>query len=84
MAIRLKKREILLLDNEGNQTDIWGEIAIKSPYVALGYWRKPDLTKAVFSEASEEDTQRIYRTGDLGRLRADGSLYFIGRKDKSS
>ena len=73
--------EILLLDSEGNQTDIWGEIAITSPYLALGYWRRPDLTKAAFIEDREGNHQRLYRTGDLGRLREDGSLEFIGRKD---
>jgi amino acid adenylation domain-containing protein len=73
--------EILLLDGEGNPTDIYGEIAIKSSHVALGYWRKPELTKAVFLETFEENNTRIYRTGDLGRLRADGAIEFLGRKD---
>jgi amino acid adenylation domain-containing protein len=72
--------EILLLDSDGNCTNIIGEIAIKSPHIALGYWRKPELTDAVFL-SDGTGNGRIYRTGDLGRLQSDGSLQFLGRKD---
>jgi amino acid adenylation domain-containing protein len=73
--------EILLLDVNGKPTDILGEIAIKSPHIALGYWRKPELTAKVFLTDTNNPNYRIYRTGDWGRLRADGSLEFLGRKD---
>ncbi|MEA5552827.1 amino acid adenylation domain-containing protein [Anabaena cylindrica UHCC 0172] len=72
--------EILLLDDEGKQTDIYGEIAIRSPHVALGYWQKPELTKAVFLDDTHGN-KRIYRTGDLGRLTANGAIECLGRKD---
>jgi amino acid adenylation domain-containing protein len=70
--------EISLLDETGEETEIYGEITIKSAHVALGYWRQKPLTDAVFFA---EATQRRYRMGDLGRLRAEGSLEFVGRKD---
>ncbi|MCF4968772.1 non-ribosomal peptide synthetase [Nostoc sp. CMAA1605] len=73
--------EIILLDDAGNQTDICGEIAIKSHHVALGYWQKPELTKAVFFDDPQGSKKRIYRTGDLGRLRANGIIECLGRKD---
>jgi len=73
----LSETEIVLLDDTGVETDIYGEIAIKSPYLALGYWQQPELTQAVFlSEGG-----RIYRSGDMGRLLPNGSLEFVGRKD---
>jgi amino acid adenylation domain-containing protein len=75
----VEETEILLLNEAGEETDIYGEIAIKSPYIALGYWQKPEITQAVF--VTDEDNQRLYRTGDMGRLRADGSIEFVGRKD---
>ena len=42
--------EVLLLDENGEEVgnDHMGEIAVKSRYLALGYWRKPELTHAVF------------------------------------
>jgi amino acid adenylation domain-containing protein len=73
--------KILLLDSKGIPTDLVGEIAIESPHVALGYWRKPELTSAAFASDLENSNCRIYRTGDWGRWRADGSLEFLGRKD---
>ena len=73
--------EILLFDQAGNSTDIIGEIAIRSPHIALGYWRKPELTSAVFLPDPTGGDRRIYRTGDWGRFRLDGSLEFLGRKD---
>ncbi|MEN8216499.1 MAG: condensation domain-containing protein, partial [Pseudomonadota bacterium] len=44
----LEETEILLLDETGVETDIYGEIAIISPYIARGYWQQPELTEAVF------------------------------------
>jgi len=73
--------EILLFDKAGNSTDIIGEIAIRSPHIALGYWRKPELSAAVFLPDPTGGERRIYRTGDWGRFRLDGSLEFLGRKD---
>jgi amino acid adenylation domain-containing protein len=75
--------EILVLDDGGNtlQRDHVGEIALKSRYVALGYWRNPYLTRAVFSPDPAGGEERIYRTGDQGLMRPDGCLEYLGRKD---
>ena len=73
--------EILLLDEAGERTEIYGEIGIRSDHLALGYWQKPEMTKAAYFPDLEGGTRRIYRTGDMGRLLSDGSIAFTGRKD---
>jgi amino acid adenylation domain-containing protein len=73
--------EVTLLNQEGQETEVYGEIAIRSPYVAIGYWQQPELTQRVFDPATEPGRARRYRTGDMGRRRSDGSLEFMGRKD---
>lgn len=75
--------DVLILNEDGSQVpgDGIGEIAVKSCYLALGYWRQPDLTQAVFLPDPAGSDARIYRTGDLGRLLPDGSLEHLGRKD---
>jgi amino acid adenylation domain-containing protein len=70
-----------LLDEEGRDVEMYGEIALESPYVALGYWRRPELTAAAFTDDPQGGAQRVYRTGDLGRRLHDGSIEFLGRKD---
>jgi len=50
-----------------------GEIRIKGPNVMQGYWNLEDETKAVFDEDG------YFKTGDIGRLDADGHLYITGR-----
>src|SRR5712692_1074509 len=75
--------EVLLFDDTGKQAgfnDI-GEIVIKSRYCALGYWRKPDLTRAAFLPDVAGGDERIYRTGDLGCMLPDDCLVHLGRKD---
>jgi len=74
--------EILLLDGNGQQVKPGdtGEIAIRSRYLALGYWRQPELTKKAF-RSDHKDEARTYCTGDLGRLLPDGCLVHLGRKD---
>jgi amino acid adenylation domain-containing protein len=73
--------EILLLNESGEDNQIYGEIAICSQHIALGYWQQPELTQTVFLPAPKGGDRRIYRTGDLGRLKPDGTIEFLGRKD---
>jgi amino acid adenylation domain-containing protein len=55
-----------------------GGIYIRGPGLAEGYLDDPAATAQAFLPAPGG---RRYRTGDLGRLRADGSLEFHGRSD---
>ena len=75
--------DISLLDEEGEEEkcDAIGEIVVKSRYISPGYWRRPDLTREKFFSDPDGGDKRIYYTGDLGRLRSDGLLYHLGRKD---
>lgn len=58
-----------------------GEIAIRSRYLACGYWRQPDLTAQTFVPCPDDPAMRIYRGGDLGRMDARGCLSHLGRMD---
>ena len=73
--------EVLLINEAGQEGEVYGEIAIASPHLALGYLNRPDLTRAAFVEDQEAGGKRTYRTGDMGRLLADGAIEFLGRKD---
>src|SRR5262249_36363079 len=55
-----------------------GEIVVKSPYLALGYWKEPKLTATSFL-TDPADGRHFFRTGDLGRWRKDGTLEHCGR-----
>jgi amino acid adenylation domain-containing protein len=59
-----------------------GEIVVTSRYMALGYWNEPTLTATAFRPSHADPAARVFRTGDLGRLRADGLLEFAGRRDR--
>lgn len=49
-----------------------GEVLVKSPSIMLGYWGRPDLNAEAFVDG-------WFRTGDTGRLDADGTLTLLGR-----
>ena len=76
--------DIVVLD-EGHEVASGevGEIVIRSRYLAQGYWRQPALTASAFRADPSSDGVRSYHTGDLGRLRSDGCLEHLGRKDFS-
>lgn len=75
--------EIILLDEKGSEFSPGevGEIAVKSRYLSPGYWRKPEATEKAFRVETNGDSERIYLTGDLGRMLSDGCLLHLGRKD---
>ncbi|WP_101256733.1 non-ribosomal peptide synthetase [Streptomyces barkulensis] len=60
-----------------------GEILIGGDCLGLGYLGDPERTGAAFVPNPFPDVpgDRLYRTGDLGHYRADGRLYFVGRRD---
>jgi amino acid adenylation domain-containing protein len=60
-----------------------GEIYIRTPFASLGYLNQPELTRQAFVQNpfSEDPGDRVYRTGDLGRVLEDGNFEFLGRRD---
>ncbi|MDH3639699.1 MAG: AMP-binding protein, partial [Gammaproteobacteria bacterium] len=74
---------VVLLDHDGDEVALGevGEIAVHSRFLATGYWGRPDLTRTGFLPNADDPELRLYRTGDLGRLRPDGCLEYLGRRD---
>ncbi|MDB4955273.1 MAG: Amino acid adenylation [Myxococcales bacterium] len=60
-----------------------GEIHIAGIGLARGYLDRPALTAERFvpDPFSPEPGGRLYKTGDLGRWRADGVIEYLGRND---
>ena len=58
-----------------------GEMVVSGDGVALGYWKREDLTAQRFGDDPTRPGARWYRTGDLARWGADGRLEFLGRAD---
>jgi long-chain acyl-CoA synthetase len=54
-----------------------GELALKGPTIAKGYWKNPAATKETFPEI---DGEIWLRTGDLCRMDEDGYFFFYDRK----
>ncbi len=50
-----------------------GEICIRGPHLATGYWQEPEATHAVFQNG-------WFRSGDLATRDAQGFYWFTGRK----
>ena len=56
-----------------------GEVWVAGPSVALGYWRRADVTKEVFkARLAESGEGPFLRTGDLGFVHG-GELFITGR-----
>jgi amino acid adenylation domain-containing protein len=74
--------DILLLDEDNSPVGDGhvGEIAVKSQYIALGYWRHKQLGEMALSESPKDCSLRLYRTGDLGKFGPNNCLYHLGRK----
>ena len=76
--------EVFLLNEDGTLTKDGeiGEICVGGPVLALGYLNAPELTAKSFVIDPRTKEGIIYKTGDLGRMAADGNLEFHGRKDR--
>lgn len=74
--------ELLVLNPQGQVVKrlMTGEIYIASDYLSKGYLNKPALTAEKF--VTSPSGKRAYRTGDKGRILADGNLELLGREDR--
>ncbi|MET0356501.1 MAG: condensation domain-containing protein, partial [Cellvibrio sp.] len=79
----LPNRKLQVLDAQGRRvpTGVPGELYIGGN-LARGYLNRPQLTQERFVESRfEQETLRLYRTGDKVRWLASGELMFLGRID---
>jgi fatty-acyl-CoA synthase len=53
-----------------------GEIVMRGPQLFTGYWQRPEETARAFVEL---EGKRFFRSGDLGRIDADGYFYIVDR-----
>jgi len=77
----LDKTKLLIVNKEGTVVEDLGtgEIVVACPHLALGYWKDEQAGKNVFLQHPQLGP--FYKTGDLGRLMADGNIEILGRKD---
>mgnify|MGYP003114928709 CR=1 FL=1 len=73
--------EIMILDAEGLEfpKNEIGEIAVRSSFLSSGYWNDSQRTAESFSASSENENLRTWKTGDLGMIKEDGCLDYLGR-----
>jgi acyl carrier protein len=85
IGTRLDHAEVYVLDGEQQllpQGSV-GEICIAGYGVARGYLGRPEHTAERFvpHPFARERGARLYRSGDLGRVLADGNIEYLGRAD---
>ncbi|MFP2926241.1 fatty acyl-AMP ligase, partial [Pyxidicoccus sp. 3LG] len=80
---RLPDQELLIVEPQGRlplPEGRVGEVWLRGPSIARGYWNRPEETEATFHARRADDPAAgpYLRTGDLGFLR-DGELFITGR-----
>ena len=78
-----KGKELSIVDEQGGElsVDQPGEIVVRSRFISSGYWQHDDESKVNFQASIAQPETKIYHTGDIGQLSADGLLTHLGRKD---
>ncbi|KTC44251.1 non-ribosomal peptide synthetase [Pseudomonas fluorescens ABAC62] len=82
IGVRIPDLQLYVLDaqREPLPLGVVGELYVGGAGVARGYLHRAELTAERFL-SDPTSGQRLYKTGDLGRLRADGSVEYLGRND---
>lgn len=79
----LPNHRVLILDARRNVVPVGvvGELYVGGAGVALEYLNRPELTAERFVDDPFHAGERLYKTGDLGRWLADGTIEYLGRND---
>ncbi|OOM73634.1 linear gramicidin synthase subunit D [Clostridium puniceum] len=59
-----------------------GELVIGGHGVGRGYMNNPSLTEELFIQSREFSKSILYRSGDIGYWRSDGTIKLLGRNDE--
>ena len=77
IGVPIPDTEVRIADLEDSSKDVatgeTGEVLIRGPQVMQGYWNKPEAT-------AETIVDGWLRTGDIGRMDAEGYFYIVDRK----
>ncbi|MFJ4961856.1 fatty acyl-AMP ligase [Streptomyces sp. NPDC088729] len=74
--------EVCIVDPAGRtplDEGVTGEIWVRGPGTAEGYWRRPAESEELFRARTAQGEGGFLRTGDLGAM-VDGELYVTGRR----
>ena len=81
----ISNSQVYILDNQRQVVPIGvpGELYVGGDGLAIGYLNQAELTEQNFvsNPFMEDALARLYKTGDLVRYHADGSIEFLGRID---
>ncbi len=81
----LPQTQILVLGDDSRLCGIGevGELVIRTPFRSLGYLTLSDNSPGRFTPNPyrNDPSDVLYKTGDLGRYRLDGTLDILGRRD---
>lgn len=84
-GIPLANLQIYILDPNMQSVpiEVIGEIYVGGIGVGLGYLKDPEKTESAFlpNSFSDDPKSKLYRTGDLGAWKNDGTVVYLGRKD---
>jgi amino acid adenylation domain-containing protein len=83
VGLPFDNNQVYVLDPALNEVpaDIVGDLYLGGVGLARGYLGDPARTAVSFVASPFRAGERMYRTGDVGYRRADGSIIFAGRQD---
>lgn len=73
IGMPIPSTEVRICDDDGKDTEL-GEICVRGPQVMEGYWQNEEETAKVMLPGG------WFRTGDIGRMDANGFVYIEDRK----
>ncbi|WP_192808401.1 non-ribosomal peptide synthetase [Xanthomonas citri] len=79
----IRNMQAVIADRDGLAlpAGLSGELLLAGTSLATGYVNDPELTAERFVAAPDSPGHRAYRSGDIARIRADGALSYVGRRD---
>lgn len=75
VGVLMPRSEVMLVDDDGKEVrrNERGELYVRGPQIAKGYWRNPQATEDTFGGG-------WLKTGDVGVINEDGWLWIVDRK----